>query len=144
MAYVELHGRSSFSFLEGASLPEALASVCAVQDIPAMALLDRNGLYGAPRFHMAAQKTGIKAHVGAEISLAETDGLNGSLPLLCESRRGYQNLYQLITKMKLRVPKHAPVMASALDLEEHTDGLICLTGDEHGPLAHGTEAMART
>src|SRR6185503_18020621 len=67
--YVELHARSSFSFLEGASLPEELISVCSSLKGSAMALLDRVGVYGAPRFHMAAKKAEIKAHIGAEISL---------------------------------------------------------------------------
>ena len=72
--YVELHARSSFSFLEGASLPEELISVCSSLKGPAMALLDRDGVYGAPRFHMAAKKAEVKAHIGAEISLLfETD-----------------------------------------------------------------------
>lgn len=101
--YVELHARSAFSFLEGASLPETLADVCAAQNIPAMALIDRNGFYGSPRFHMAARKTGIRAHVGAEVTLSDESGA-GNYPLLCESRAGYQNLCQLITKLKLRVP----------------------------------------
>ena len=65
--YVELHSRSAFSFLEGSSLPESLVARCAELNMPAMALLDRDGVYGAPRFHMAAKKTGIKAHVGAEV-----------------------------------------------------------------------------
>ncbi len=63
--YIELHARSAFSCLEGASLPEELAAVCAQLNLPAMALLDVDGVYGAPRFHMAAQKTKIKAHIGA-------------------------------------------------------------------------------
>ena len=58
--YVELHARSAFSFLEGASLPEDLASRAAELGYPALALLDRNGVYGAPRFHMAARKAGKK------------------------------------------------------------------------------------
>ena len=58
--YVELHARSAFSFLEGASLPELLMARAAQLDMPAMALLDRNGLYGAPRFHMAAQRAGMR------------------------------------------------------------------------------------
>ncbi|HXY13318.1 MAG TPA: error-prone DNA polymerase [Terriglobales bacterium] len=66
--YIELHSRSAFSFLEGASLPEKLIDTCADLDMPAMALLDRDGVYGAPRFHMAAAKAGIKAHIGAEIT----------------------------------------------------------------------------
>src|SRR5579863_1688521 len=68
--YVELHARSAFSFLEGASLPEELAAVCAQLGLPAMALLDVDGVYGAPRFHLAAGKAKIKAHIGAEVSCA--------------------------------------------------------------------------
>jgi error-prone DNA polymerase len=67
--YTELHARSAFSFLEGASLPEALAGVCAEAGLPGMALLDRDGVYGAPRFHLAAKKLGMKAHMGAEITV---------------------------------------------------------------------------
>ena len=66
--YIELHARSAFSFLEGASLPETLIATGAALNMPAMALLDRDGVYGAPRFHMAAKKAGLKAHIGAEIT----------------------------------------------------------------------------
>src|ERR1700733_6406881 len=66
--YIELHARSAFSFLEGASLPEELAGVCAHLGMPAMALLDTDGVYGAPRFHLAAKKAKIKAHIGAEVT----------------------------------------------------------------------------
>jgi len=66
--YVELHSRSAFSFLEGASIPEELIAVCANLGMQAMALLDRDGLYGSPRFHLAAKKAGIKAHIGAEVT----------------------------------------------------------------------------
>ena len=123
MKYVELHARSAFSFLEGASVPEALTNIGAAMNMPAMALLDRNGFYGSPRFHMSAKKIGMRAHVGAEITVAEGEaaaegkaadekaGTDGSgpvnYPLLCESRAGYQNLCRLLTKTKLRVPKHA-------------------------------------
>jgi error-prone DNA polymerase len=111
-----------------------LAAVCAAQNIPAMALLDRNGVYGSPRFHMAAQKTGMRAHVGAEVSVSEENGA-GNYPLLCESQLGYQNLCRLITRTKLRVPKHAESSATFRDLKEYAAGLVCLTGDEQGPLA---------
>jgi len=66
--YIELHSRSAFSFLEGSSVPEDLIARCAALKMPAMALLDRDGVYGAPRFHMAAEKAGLKAHIGAEVS----------------------------------------------------------------------------
>ena len=133
--YVELHSRSAFSFLEGASAPEVLAITAASFNMPAMALLDRNGFYGSARFHMAAQKTGIRAHVGTELSITDQSG-TVNYPLLCESQVGYQNLCRLITRTKLRVPKHSASSAQINELEDHAAGLICLSGDEHGPLAH--------
>ena len=136
MPYVELHARSAFTFLEGASLPESLVARCAEQNLPAMALLDRHGVYGAARFHMAAKRRGIKAHVGAEVGIAE----GGNYPLLVESRTGYQNLCRLITTAKLRTSKKTVATVGLAELQSHAEGLICLTGDEHGPLAH---ALAR-
>jgi len=132
MPYIELHARSAFSFLEGASLPETLISTCANRDLPAMALLDRHGVYGAPRFHMAAKQAKIKAHVGAEIAVAE----GGNYPLLVKSRTGYQNLCRLITTTKLRTQKTSLATAAQAELQTRAEGLICLTGDETGPLAH--------
>ena len=137
--YIELHSRSAFSFLEGASIPEELIAVCANLGMPAMALLDRDGVYGSPRFHLAAKKAGIKAHIGAEVTCAAFPPwcLRGGfrLPLLVASRAGYQNLCRLITKMKLRVGRKIGACASDLDFIEHAGGLICLTGGEEGPLA---------
>ena len=66
--YIELHSRSAFSFLEGSTLPEDLVAISAARGMPAMALLDRDGFYGSPRFHLAAEKIGTLAHVGAEVS----------------------------------------------------------------------------
>jgi error-prone DNA polymerase len=132
---VEHHARSAFSFLEGASQPESLAQVCAERNMPAMALLDRDGVYGAPRFHMAAQQHKIKAHVGAEISIAEY----GNLPVLVESRVGYQNLCRLITTAKLRTKKKTIATSGLDELHNHAEGLICLTGDENGPLARALQ-----
>ena len=67
--YVELHARSAFSFLRGAATPEELIAVCSTLQMPAMALLDNDGVYGAARFHLAAKKLDIKAHIGAEITV---------------------------------------------------------------------------
>ena len=139
MRYVELHARSAFTFLEGASLPEALACRCAHYQMPAMALLDRNGVYGAPRFHLAGMQHGIKAHIGAEIAVAGS----GDYPLLAQSRTGYRNLCRLITTVKLRSGKHAATPALLADVQEHCGGLICLTGDERGPLAHALKNGGR-
>ncbi len=129
--YIELHARSAFSFLEGASLPEELAALCAEYQMPAMALLDRDGVYGSPRFHLAAQKPSIHAHIGAEVTSPE----GWRYALLVESRAGYQNLCRLITRMKLRAKK-GEGHVSPEEIAEKANGLICLTGGDEGPLAH--------
>lgn len=133
--YIELHARSAFSFLEGASLPEELATVCAQLGSPAMALTDAGNVSGAPRFYLAAKKLGIRAHLGAEI----TTGPGTRHTLLAENRTGYQNLCRLITSMKLRSPK-GEARASEEELRQFSKGLVCLTGGDDGPLAH---ALAR-
>ncbi|PYX68005.1 MAG: error-prone DNA polymerase, partial [Acidobacteria bacterium] len=179
--FIELHARSAFSFLEGASLPEELIGVCQHFHMPAMALLDTDGVYGAPRFHLTANKAKIKAHIGAEVTseplthvilsdprssvILSGAGTSRSevpaeskdpyhpksvkgveiprsarndkffrLPLLVQSRPGYQNLCRLITKMKLRARKGEGAVTTQ-ELEEHAEGLICLTGGDEGPLA---------
>src|SRR6185436_7196233 len=109
--YVELHAASAFSFLQGASLPEALVDRAASLGYAAIALLDRDGVYGAPRFHTAARRAGVRPIIGAELSIeAGGAGRAGEvppfvLPVLCESQEGYRNLCRLITRMKLRAPK---------------------------------------
>ncbi|HEY6547322.1 MAG TPA: error-prone DNA polymerase, partial [Vicinamibacteria bacterium] len=99
--YAELHAASAFSFLRGSSLPEALVARAAELGYGALALVDRDGVSGAPRFFKAAQAAGLRPIVGAELSL---EG-GGALPLLVEDRRGYQALCRLITWMKRGVPK---------------------------------------
>ena len=149
MSYVELHARSAFSFLRGASDPEALAATAATLALPAVAVLDRDGLYGAPRFYGAAREQGLRARVGAELTME--DGT--VVPLLVATRTGYQNLCQLITDAKLndRPPHLAPAnlrpgtdprdrkrpcFATWAELERYSEGLIAFTGDEDGPVRH--------
>jgi error-prone DNA polymerase len=125
--YVELHARSAFSFLRAASLPEELAGAAAEMGFTAMALVDRDGLYGAPRFHFAAKKAEVRAHIGAEITC--TDGT--VYPLLVRNRIGYRNLCHLITRMKLRAKKNEG-MATREEIAEHAEGLVCLVGQASG------------
>ncbi len=128
-AYVELHARSAFSFLRGASHPEKLVEEAAALNLPALAVCDRDGVYGTARAHKAAREAGIKAIVGAELTLED----GSVLPVLVATRKGYQNLCQLITRAKLRGTKHsAPVQWA--ELEEYAGGLVALTGDEEGAL----------
>ncbi len=159
--YVQLHANSAFSFLEAASLPETLIERAVKLEMPAMALMDRNGVYGAARFHPIAEKNGIKAHVGAEIAISDLlpriqppawlphqcAGEPSRLPLLCTSRTGYQNLCQLVTRFKMRESTKAEGTATLADIEEFAGGLVCLTGGDEGPLAsalaQGGEAGGR-
>ena len=147
--YVELHASSAFSFLAGASEPESFIERAVELDMPAMALADRNGMYGVARLHTSAKHNQIKAHIGAEIAVSSfgkrllpSEWLPHRCPnesprivLLCASQVGYQNLCQLITRFKMRETTKAEGSATFDDLEEFSAGLICLTGGEEGPLA---------
>jgi error-prone DNA polymerase len=153
-SYVELHIASAFSFLQGASLPEALVDRAADLGYSALALLDRDGVYGAPRFHKAALAAGLKPIIGAELTIGRAGGAGGAggdrrlkeksvppiqpipsvlpfqpfpLAVLCESQEGYRNLCRLITRMKLRAPKGEGVLTLD-ELEGSTRGLVALVG----------------
>src|SRR5688572_10695987 len=128
--YIELHAASAFSFLQGASLPETLIERAAALGYPALALLDADGVYGAPRFHKAAQQAGLKAIIGAELTIGNSQPPNPNyqishpksqitrrqsptnhqsqiinhqwrLPVLVASADGYRNLCRLVTRMKM-------------------------------------------
>jgi error-prone DNA polymerase len=120
--FAELHARSAFSFLEGASLPEDLVAECARLEIPAMALVDTDNVSGAPRFYIAAKKAGVRPHIGAEVSA----DCGGWYTLLAENRTGYQNLCRLITSMKLRCEK-GQASASEDEFRRYAKGLVCVT-----------------
>jgi len=203
LPYAELRSASAFSFLNGASQPEDLVARAAELDLPAVALMDRNGVYGAPRFYKAAREAGIKALVGAEIVLADAGSNNlqprgatrfrgnrppGSnepdphetggassfkapssktasfksasspppldasgetrLTVLVGSRQGYRNLCRILTTATYGRPKGQAAVSWAT-LEEHAEGLHCLTGGDRGPvtaalLAGGLDAAQQS
>ncbi|HEV2844847.1 MAG TPA: PHP domain-containing protein, partial [Thermoanaerobaculia bacterium] len=158
--YAELHAASAFSFLDGASLPEDLVDQAAALGLPAMALIDANGVYAAPRFYQAAKKAGIKPLVGAEVVLEDEPSLHQTrvrlgplglvpdqppvqaravdtqarLTLLAANQTGYRNLCKLLTAAARGRPKGEARVSWGL-LAEHVAGLHCLTGGEEGPLA---------
>jgi len=134
--YVELRCRSAFSFLAGASLPEDLIDQAAALGYDALALADRGGVYGAPRFFTAARRAGIRPLVGAEVPVEGA----GLLWLLVEDRDGYRNLCRLITAGALGRPK-GEARVGWEQVEAHARGLHCLAGGSDGPLA-GADAAA--
>jgi error-prone DNA polymerase len=128
--YIELHARSAFSFLRGGSLPEHLAERAGDLDLPALGVCDRMGVYGAPRFFSAARERGLRPIIGAELALED----GPVLPVLVESRRGYQNLCRLLTQAHLRAAAKNEGVVRWEELPEFAAGLVALTGDEEGPL----------
>ena len=146
--YIELRARSAFSFLEGATTPEDLAARAAELGYGAMALGDRDGLYGAPRFYQAAKSAGIRQIVGAELTLDD----DSRLYLLAPDRKRYQNLCRMITDSKMRVlnpgalardgsgatpvyPAKGESRITLDELERYGRGLICLGGGVMSPLS---------
>jgi error-prone DNA polymerase len=150
---VELRARSAFSFLEGATAPEDLVEAAAALGYDAIALGDRDGVYGAPRFYQAATQAELKAIVGAEVTLEEQSfGVHGPSPyparlyLLVPDRERYRNLCRMITAAKLRpigegpggapqYPAKGESRITLADLERFGEGMICLGGGALSPLS---------
>ena len=123
MPYIELHACSAFSFLCGASFPEQLAETAAELAMPAMALLDRNGVYGAQRFSVTAREHNVRPIIGCELSME--DGT--ILPVLVANRTGYKNLCQLLTQAHLRSEK-GKCAIQWNELPQFAEGLVALLG----------------
>src|SRR5687768_16493364 len=128
--YAELHARSAFSFLRGACNPEDLVKAACHHELPAMALLDRDGVCGAARFFGPARENGLRARVGGEVTMED-----GSIvPLLATSQLGYQNLCQLITEAKL-TERTPPVVRRV------SGGNPTATSDPHAGRSPGTAGV---
>ena len=132
--FIDLHTASAFSFLRGASLPDALITRAAELGYPALALLDADGVYGAPQFYRAAKKAGMKAIVGAELTMggasvggAGKDERPWTMPVLVSSAEGYRNLCRTITQGKLRAAK-GEARYTLKDFDGRASGLIALAG----------------
>src|SRR6266481_896536 len=123
MNYVELHASSAFSFLRGGSFPEQLAEGAAELEMPAMALLDRNGVYGAQRFSVAAREHGVRPIIGAELSMED----GSILPVLVENRTGYKNLCELLTQSHLSSEKGTCAVRWN-ELPQFAEGLVAFFG----------------
>jgi error-prone DNA polymerase len=121
MRYIELHACSAFSFLRGGSFPEHIAETAAELAMPAVALLDRNGVYGVQRFSVAAREHGVRPIIGCELVMAH----GALLPVLVQNRTGYTNLCQLLTQAHLRSEKGNCTVEWS-ELPEFAEGLVAL------------------
>ena len=136
-SYVPLWCKSHFSFLEGASHPDELVEETHRLGIRALALTDRDGVYGIVRAHVKARELGAHLIVGAQVTLADAS----TLVLLAQDRGGYANLCRLITTGRLRAPKGE----SSVTWDEvcrHADGLIALWGGDRSLLVGGADPDA--
>ncbi len=143
MNYAELHAWSNFSFLQAGSHPEELIERASELGLAAIALTDRDGLYGAVRFSTRARQRSVAAIIGSELTFED----GSHLVLLVENERGYAQLCQLISAAQMRGGK-GDARLRLEDLEKHNDGLIALSGGacgrvERALLQRGFPAAAR-
>ena len=145
--YVELHAHSAYSFLDGASLPEELAARAAELGYDALALTDHDGVYGSLEFAQPPSTSALRAITGAEVTLASG---GAHVTLLCESRRGYENLCRILTDAHARTRaegRERELLPPATTVElvaEHAEGLVCLSGcARHGLAVIDPNAAAR-
>ena len=132
--YVPLWCKSNYSFLEGASHPDELVEEAFRFGIRALALTDRDGVYGMVRAHIKARELGVQLIVGSEISLADET----TLILLAMDRQGYANLCRLISRGRLRCPKGASQVEWS-EVCEHAEGLVALWGGGRSLLVEKSE-----
>ncbi len=125
--FAELCAKSCFSFLEGASQPEELVQRAHELGLHALAICDRNGVYGVVRAHAHGKKLGYKTLVGADFALA---GTSSSVILLVQDHRGYSNLCFLLTQAHAGKPKGTAQLAFG-DLSGRTQGLVAILPMPH-------------
>jgi error-prone DNA polymerase len=140
--YIELRVCSAFSFLRGASSPEQLAARAAELELPAVALLDRNGVYGAQRFSVACREHGVRPIIGGDLTME----CGAVLPVLVENRTGYKNLCELLTQAHLRSEKGSCALRWE-ELPAFSEGLIAFLGsacDSHAVCGNSPQTSSQT
>jgi len=135
--FVPLRVQSSYSMLESAIEPKAIAALAKERGFPAIAICDRNGLYGAVMFAKACKDEGAQPIIGTLLGVARPgDGGDAPaidyLPLYAQDEQGYDNLCHLVSKAHLERPLERDPHVLLDDLEGYTDGLIALTGAAEG------------
>ena len=135
--FVHLDVRSAFSLKEGAFVPEHLAALAAEMEMPAVALTDRDGLYGAARFVAACEREGVRPILGASLTVRER-GRDAPLVLLAQDERGYANLCRLITDAHMLGERGDPAI-TATQICAHAAGLVAIAG----PRSHAGRLAVR-
>src|SRR6266568_4868284 len=124
--YVELHCRTNFSFLEGASHPDELVQTAQTLGYQALAITDRNSLAGMVRAHTAAKAAGLKLLIGAEVTPVDAP----PAVLLATDRAAYGRLCRLLTRGRRNAPK-GECLLTLDDIAEHAGGLLACVVLKH-------------
>ena len=139
--FVHLRVHSEYSLLQGAIRLKSLPELCIEADMPAVAVTDKNNLFCALEFSVAASSKGVQPIIGCQIDIQYTDPKVGdSLPkvapiiLIAQSERGYQNLMKLNSCLYLDEEKRGFPRLDLTQLKDHSDDLICLSGGPDGPI----------
>jgi len=139
---------SAYTMLEGAIDPKAMAKLAKERGFPAIAIADRNGLYGAVMFANACKAEGVQPIIGTLLGVArDSEGKQVDyLPLYAQDEAGYDNLCHLVSKAHLERPLEYDPHVGMDDLAGYTDGLIAFTGASEGAvtrlLAEGQQSHA--
>ena len=139
--FVPLRIFSSYTMLDGAIEPKAIAKLAKERGFPAIAICDRNGLYGTTAFAGACRDAGVQPIVGSFVAVSRGDGGQGKDPtidwlaLLAQDEAGWLNLCHLVSRAHLDRPLELEPHVQLSDLDGHSDGLIALTGAGEGALA---------
>lgn len=149
--FVPLRIFSSYTMLDGAIDPKAIAKTAAERGFPAAAITDRNGLYGSVAYAKACKDMGVQPVIGTMLAVARPErdgaaaGFGGGfgpaaptvdwLALYAQDAKGYDNLCHLVSRAHLDRPLEFEAHVVLADLVGHTDGLICLTAAGEGALA---------
>ncbi len=142
LPFVHLRARSAYSLLEGAIRIPQLAELCRARKMPALALTDRNNLFGAMEFSETLAAAGVQPIIGCTLSVALAERAlgeiarrpDGALALLVQNETGWRNLMRLSTMAHLDVDAADPPHLPLETIEAHAEGLICLTGGPEGPV----------
>ena len=157
--FVPLRVFSSYTMLDGAIDPKAIAKTAAERGFPAAAITDRNGLYGSVAFAKACFEMGVQPVIGTMLAVARparegaaNTGFGASAPtidwlaLYAQDAQGYDNLCHLVSQAHLARPLEFAPHVPLAELAGHTDGLLCLTAAGEGALtrllADGQQAAA--
>ncbi|WP_146348258.1 DNA polymerase III subunit alpha [Falsiphaeobacter marinintestinus] len=151
--FIHLRVHTEYSLLEGAMRLKKLPGLCANADMPAVAITDTNNMFAALEFSVTASDAGIQPIVGCQVDLMfeeETVAAPGrtyvppiaGLVLLAQTEAGYENLMKLNSCLYLRKDGKPPHVTLP-ELEQHADGLICLTGGPDGPVGRHLQSGKR-